>query len=300
MASLGPDVTPPEGAVVVGLDGSLVARAAEEWAAAEATRRRVPLHLLCAREVFVGSIGPLDLPLGLAPVTDDNSRRVLEEAVRRLHELHPRLAVTTHAPFGRPARHLIEASQVAGLLVVGNRGRGRLSAALLGTTTLQTVSHSHCPVVVVSGPVVPSGPSRRVVVGADGSEASAQAVRFALAAAGDGGQVTVIHSWWLEVVDGVVVTTPESEQWRVAVHRHESALQASLGDTAADYPAVEVRTSVVRGNASEVLLGAAAEADLLVVGSRGRGGFTGLLLGSVSQRVMSLAQCPVAVIHPDR
>lgn len=286
---------PARGAVVVGVDGSPTSDAATLWAAAEAVRRAAPLHVVCAREDFVGAMMSSEGMVGRLELGDDSSAQTAESAASAAREAFPALRVTTATPYGRPARHLVEASAGADLVVVGSRGQGRLSSVLLGTTSLQTVSHAHCPVVVIREPHPHPGTDLHVVVGVDGSERASAALRFAAEAAGPRGTVEVVYAWWLEVIDGVVVTTEGSPEWRIADEQHRILLERAVGDVPDRFPDIRFTSRSVRGHAAQVLVEAAHSADLLVVCARGRGGFAGLLLGSVSQRVLESAPCPVAV-----
>lgn len=289
----------PEGALVVGTDGTASARDALTWATAEATRRGAPLHLLCARETYIGA-AYLDSSVAwtvpeLAAL--DSSSTVVEEALEHVRTLSPDLRVTWSRPWGRPARHLVEASRKASLVVVGSSARSQVPAAVLGTVSLQTATHAHAPVVVVrEGQTPHPAGSLKVTVGIDGSADSADAAGFAFDLAGPGGRVDAVLAWWLEVVDGVVVTTPESPQWEVVQTRYEQALGRIVETAAAGHPEVTYETHVTRGRTEDIVLAETHDADLLVVGSRGRGGFAGLLLGSVSQHLMATSPCPVAVM----
>ncbi len=285
--------------MVVGVDGSPASLDAARWAALEASDRGVELQVICAREAYVGALSAVDGLLNRPELFDDDTEAVVRTALDAIAQVSPELAVSTSTPFGRPSHPLLEASAQASLLVVGNTGRGRLADAILGSTTLQVTSHATCPVVVVPAGATPRPRPRRVVVGVDGSAPSTGAVRFAVSAAGPGGQVEVIHAWWLEVVEGVVVTTPQSPQWQSVTAQHEAMLQETLGDLPATHPQVEMHSRSERGRAAAVLSQAAANADLLVVGSRGRGGFAELLLGSVTQRLLTATSGPVAVVHDE-
>ncbi|WP_168581746.1 universal stress protein [Gephyromycinifex aptenodytis] len=290
----------PPGAVVVGVDGSEPAEAALAWAIAEAKRIEAPLHLVSAREVFAAAT-PLDGTLvwseaAMAEAGDDTDR-VLAAAVAQARAADPELAVSASSPWGGAARILVEASEVARLIVVGHRGRGRLTSAVLGTVSIQTASHARCPVVVLRPGQAPHpAQAPGVVVGVDGSRDSVRAARFAFEAAAPDGKITVIHAWWLEVIDGVVVTTPESPEWAAVTERHRARAEKAIAGLREQYPHVEVEVRIERAAATEALLSAAENADLLVVGSRGRGGFAGLLLGSVSQHMLVQSPCPVAVV----
>lgn len=289
----------PQGSVVVGVDGSPAANRALAWATAEATRRSLPLHLLCARETYIGA-AHLDSSVAWTdPTLDalDSSLTVVEEGVDYVRQVSPQVEVTFSRPWGRPAQHLVDASREAEMVVVGNRGHGRLASVVLGTVSIQVAAHARCPVVVMreGQPEHPTG-SLKITVGVDGSSDSADAVAFAMRIAGPGGDVDLVSVWWLEVVDGRVVTTPDSPAWQAVQERQHAMLERTLGGLREEYPQVNVELHVERGRTEEVLLAAVGDSDLLVLGSRGRGGFAGLLLGSVSQHLLGAAPCPVAVM----
>ena len=147
----------------------------------------------------------------------------------------------------------------------------------------------------VPSPQSESSPGR-LVVGVDGSLHSQEALRWAIGQARrTGQQIEAVTSWTIPVDYGVGGVAP------VAAYDWEGAATGILKDTLAAVvdpsDADRVSQRVVMGHPARVLLDAAAGADLLVVGSRGRGGFTGMLLGSVSQQVISRARCPVIVVR---
>lgn len=295
-----PSVDVPQGAVVVGVDGSEPADAALDWALAEASRIGAPLYLLSAREVFAAAT-PLDgtpawTETALIEAGGDTDR-VLSVATKKARTVSPDMTIAASSPWGGAARLLVEASDQAHLIVVGHRGRGRLTSAVLGTVSLQTAAHARCPVVVVRpGQQAHPQQAPRVVVGVDGSRDSVRAARFAFEAAAPDGSVTVVHAWWLEVIDGVVVTTPESEEWARVTEQRTAQTEKALTGLREEFPDVAVDVRIEQASATRALLSAAQDADLLVVGSRGRGGFAGLLLGSVSQHMLVDSPCPVAVV----
>jgi len=277
--------------IVVGVDGSPDGEAALDWAAAEATSRGRPLHV-----VHSTGLERLVALTVLEPDADDvPSDDVTDAAVARIGALHPDLTVTAEASTGPAARDLVTRSETADTVVVGARGVTGVRAAL-GSVSLQVAMHAACPVVVVRGEPVPQGP---VVVGVDGSARSAAALAHAFArAARLSVPLVVVFGWHLEFVDGVIATTAGSPQYqRVEQHAHE--LVASLVDPlSAAHPDVKVDVRVVNARPADALVSAATGAGLVVVGARGRGGFRGLLLGSVSHEVLHRVECPVAVVRP--
>lgn len=302
--------------IVVGYDGSTQARAATRWALDEAARTDVPVRLLSVFEWLSGGswMGP-----GPGPGTwpDEVPRREAENelnaALAEARRTHPDVDVDGAVLDGPPALRLRESSERAALVVLGNRGHGGFTGLLTGSTSLAVSAHAHCPVVVVRG-VDPSTGSRDgdVVVGVDGSPESLLALEFALAqAAGRGVPLRVLRSWhlpapaWGTPLPGWNLVAPpggapgaplgfDPEEVRRA---ERAVLDEVLAERRRAHPEVDVRPEVALGGPAGTLIEATATAQLVVVGSRGRGGFRGLLLGSVSQQVLHHAACPVAVVR---
>lgn len=295
------DAVPP-GAVVVGLDGSDKDDAVLAFAEDEAVRFGAPLHLVVANEIHAGLVGAWDagfVPMGLEVDLAAAGGRILEHAAQHVHESRPELVVTTSQPWGTPAQALVEASEHAKLVVVGSGRKGAVEQVLLGTTSLDTAMHAYCPVAVVgAGPTAVGGP---VVVGLDGSSHSVPAAAVAVEeAAARGARLVAVTTWWLEVIDGVVVTEPGTEQWDIVERGYRKLIDEALAPALKAHPEVEVEVVIRNARAVATLVELAREAALLVVGSRGRGGFAGMALGSVSHKVLQRAACPVIVTRPRR
>ncbi|GAA1652241.1 universal stress protein [Georgenia ruanii] len=292
-----PAVTPHgTSGVIVGFDGSDLSRQALAWAAEEAVRRTAPLHVV--------QVVP-DLSLSAAygifaedqpPPTADSDVAQAAEEVRAAHE---GLAVTSQFLLGRPARELVRASLGAALVVVGAHGHGRLTGKLLGSVSQQVAAHAHSSVVIVRGGEPRTGP---VVVGVDTSPGASMALDFALAhAARSGSPVLAVHAAYVE--PGLPLNVPPGFWVRsedAALEEEAEATAAAVDRAAERYPDVTVTLNSAREHPVEALLRAASGASLVVVGSRGLGGFTGLMLGSVSQGVLSTAERPVAVARTAR
>ena len=175
-------------------------------------------------------------------------------------------------------------------------------SALLGSVALHCVTHARCPVVVVHPTSERGRGAPRVVVGLDGSDAA----RAALAAAVEEGArtaavVEVVASYVLadRWTDLYSVLIPTADRVRAEVRgAAEVVVREVLAERPAGDPVPDVRLEVVEGAAQDVLVDAAAGADLLVVGSRGRGPVRGILLGSVALHCAMHAPCPVMVVHP--
>lgn len=283
----------PRPPVVVGVDGSPDSDAALDWAADEAWSRGLPLHVV--HSTGVDRMVALSV---LAPEPgDEPTDEVTDAALDTVHTRHPQLAVTAVAPPGRAARDLVVLSEAADTVVVGARGLTGVREAL-GSVSLQVAMHASAPVVVVGGRATPDGP---VVVGVDGSARSAAALDYAFdRAARQRVPLVVVYAWHLEVVDGVIATTPGSPQFeRVQRHAHET-VDGMLERRRHEHPDVAVDVRVVNARPADAIVRAAAGAGLVVVGARGRGGFRGLVLGSVSHEVLHRVPAPVAVVRRPR
>jgi nucleotide-binding universal stress UspA family protein len=282
------------GPVVVGVDESDAGDAALRWAVDEARHRRAPLcvvHAMDQRhsEAFVRA----------NPVYIAEERRaaehVLATAVEHARACAPDLAIRPVLDDAAPAVALLERVAGAAVVVVGCRGRGGFAGLLLGSTSLHVAMHASVPVVVlrVGNSAGDPGPSAgRVVVGTDGSPQSACAVRFAFERARERGLgLTAVR-----VENPRAVDMPRSGRSEHAQDQ-ERALPAGCVDLSRGHPEVDLVEKTLRGNAGAVLVEESAGAEMLVVGSRGRGGFSGLLLGSVSHACLHHAHCPVAVVR---
>lgn len=190
---------------------------------------------------------------------------------------------------------LLEEADSAALLVVGSRGHGQVAGALAGSVSQHLARHAPCP-VVVARPVAHPG-ARRIVVGIDGSGGSDAAVDFACARAElTGDDVVLVHGWR----DGSATGTtrreiPEKFMERLA--EEQRLLAEAVAGVQADHPDLRLESEAIPVVAWRALSDASAFASLVVVGSRGRGAFAGMLLGSVSQLVVQHAECPVAVVR---
>lgn len=286
--------------VVVGVDGSEPGLRASRWAAWEARRRGVPLRLV---HVILGFDEPW--------LADPNVGEGYREALLGL--AHGRLAAAREAALaaapgvsvedrlaaGDPAQRLTEESVEAELVILGDRGLGGFSGLLLGSVAVAVAQRAECPVVVARGPVpgeAPSGEDAPVVVGIDGSPVSEAAVAFAFdAAAVRRVPLVAVHAWWDVLVDPAAAPFLDLA---AAEAREQEVLAERLAGWSEKYPDVVVRRVVVPDRPARALVERSHDAQLVVVGSRGRGGFTGLLLGSVGRTLMQHAACPVAVVRP--
>ena len=289
---------PPPGAIVVGADGSPSSDVAVDWAAEEAARRGLPLHVIHAF-----SFEHTMTRSGLGHSFDDLrqvAHRVRKDAVDRARRAQPELSITWDEPAYAPAGALVGASGTAATVVVGARGVSATGGVLVGSVSAQLAMHARCPVVVVHDrPTAP--PGAPVIVGVDGSALSTNAISYAFEQASSRGVgLTVVHAWWLQYVEGAPETAVGTPDWQQFAQEEQSLVAESLTGWQDKYPDVAVRRHSVRGLPVEALVRQSENACLVVVGTRGRGGFAGLLMGSVSQGVMQRSRCPVAVVHAAR
>jgi nucleotide-binding universal stress UspA family protein len=280
--------------VVVGYDGSENGVHALDWAAEEARVRGLPLTVIHAWEALIGGSMAMAM-VDLGPL----AQQTLDGGVEHVRKEAPDVPVRGVLESGRPAEELIKAGKDAALIVLGPRGLGGFAGLLLGSVGAQVVAHAACPVVIARGsPDRRSGAGPgRVVVGVDGSAVSRPALAMAFTEAElHGLSVHAVAAWEPEPVKDLPPLVDEAGMREAATARLEQ-LMAPSRDI---YPGVEAQAEVRVGPPREALLDAAQDARLLVVGSRGRGGFRGLMLGSVSQALVQHASCPVAVVHAPR
>ena len=284
--------------VVVGVDGSSRDAAALD-AALDAALREAAAGQWRVRAVRAqGGRGRGDDP----PAWPPGERAAVEQAVqaalaRRAEAGASTAEVSLELAAGAPGPALIAAGKGAALIVVGDRARGPVQSALLGSTTRQVVHESCTPVLVVPQQACPPGPVGRVVVGVDGSAPARSAVTWAGAAARRHGcPLLLLNAWVITALPerkatGYIPSLAEFGELAGAwLDEQASAMAAELTD-------LQVQTHTVHGSAPEALMRATGPQDLIVVGSRGQGGFSSLVLGSVADQVVRHSDTPVVVVR---
>lgn len=284
------------GAVVVGIDGSDSALHAVRWAAAEARSLHCPLHVVHATVwPLIDYPVPPAVPAHYRTVMVQEAQEWLQQAADLAAEAAPEVEVRQKLMTGDAGPALVLQCADAREVVIGSRGLGGVTGMILGSTAMVLTHHARCPVVVVRDGGDPAGP---VVVGVDGSPAGEKALEYAFEAASRAGAPLVAAHMWSDVAVGNLWGAPRSLLDWDAISADEQRLLAELlAGWREKYPEVGVRTVVKQDRPVHRLSELGREARLLVVGSRGRGGFTGMLLGSTSRALLHRAPCPVAVVR---
>lgn len=285
--------------IVVGLDGSPESMSAAHWAAHDAQLRDLPLHLVHAFTVpVVGTMG-YTVPTGLTDSLYAAGEQLLADATKQLHVLHPDLEITHRLVQADPRPALVEASRDAALTVVGNRGGGRIPEVILGSVALHVTAHAHAPVAVIptAAAARTGGPIR---LGVDGSRVSEAAVAVAFDEADRRrAPLQAVIVWDDADLRGLVAAGTPLDL--LEDDKEHALLAEQLAGWRDKYPDVAVEPVVRRGRAAAALLRTDADEpppQMIVVGSRGRGGFTGLLLGSTSHSLIGHSRWPVLVVRP--
>jgi nucleotide-binding universal stress UspA family protein len=282
--------------IVVGVDESPAAKVAVQWAARDAELRSIPLTLVHAISPEVATWPNVRLPAGLARWQRDHGRRLLDDAFKVVDEasqrggpseVHNQILPSAAVPT------LVDLSKDAELLVTGCRGSGRWPGRLMGSVSSGLLHYAHCPVAIIhdEDPLMPHPSQAPVLVGIDGSSASesATAIAFDEASRRNVGLIAV-HAW-----SDVDVSEWPGIDWPVTQSMAEEVLAERLAGWQEQYPDVQVSRTVVRDQPARQLVQRSEEAQLVVVGSRGRGGFAGMLVGSVGETVAQMARMPVIV-----
>ena len=284
--------------VLVGVDGSPASKVAVEWAAKEASMRGLPLSLVHVIPSSLPRTWPdVPNPPELHHWYELNGEEILALA-RQVAEAATgsNIKVSSEIISGSPTATFIDLSKEAELVVVGCLGLGAIARRLLGSVSAALVHHAHCPVAVIHDdePLMPTAAMAPVVVGIDGSPASEVATAIAFDEASRRGvELVAVHAW----SDNSAYELPGLE-WSTLEAQAEEALAARLAGWQERYPDVTVRRVVVLDRPAHQLLKQSDSAQLTVVGSHGRGGFAGMLLGSVSSSVAQSARTPVIVARP--
>ncbi|HVW43247.1 MAG TPA: universal stress protein [Amycolatopsis sp.] len=282
------------GPVVAGIDGSPGSRRALLWAADEAARRHAPLaivHAFGVPDAFYGeSLPPRDWLDARSAESEDLLRASAEAATAQ----HPGLTVRTESSLDAPIPLLLQRSGAARMLVVGSAGRGFFGDLLSGSVAGALAAHARCPFAVVRGE--DRDDEAPVVVGVDGSPANQPALALAFEeAALRGVPLVALHSWSDSDSGQVFSASRAALDFEPLREAETRVLAESLAGWREKFPDVTVRRVAEQDRPRHQLLEWSSRARLVVVGSRGRGGFRGLLVGSTTYALLHHASCPVLI-----
>ncbi|WP_067833811.1 universal stress protein [Nocardia lijiangensis] len=283
--------------VLVAVDGSASSHQAAAWAAVKATLHGCRLRLFTSMAT-PGGYGP-------APTVTEThleslraeGQRIVEAATRIARAAAPGkyLLIDTEVSFDPVIPTLIERSRQARMLVVGSRGIGAFQRGILGSVSTALTHHAHCPVTVIhtSAAIDPVSAEQPVLVGVDGTENSMPALELAFEeAARREVELIALHAW----SDTSGPSLPVNG-WDAARESAAAVLAESLAGTSERHPEVKVHRIVTADRPVRSLLDESARAQLVVVGSHGRGGFAGMLLGSTSNALLHSVETPLIVVR---
>ena len=286
-------------AILVGVDGSSASTVAVEWAARDAVIRNVPLTLVNVLDPPMATTVrgfPMPMPPEYTQWQHDEGRKVLNDTLKtvedRTRQIGP-LDISSELMIGPPVPTLVELSKDAAMVVVGSHGRGALARRLFGSVSTGLVHHAHCPVAVIpdQDPLMPHPSQAPILVGIDGSRASESAIAIAFdEASWRGVELIALHAW-----SDTAMYEFRVPDWSQVRSDAEELLAERLAGWEERYSDVNVCRVVECDQPARQLLEQSKSAQLVVVGSHGRGGFTGMLLGSVSTAVVHAARTPVIV-----
>jgi len=285
-----------KGPIVVAVDGSPTSLQAVAWAARDAALSGSPLQIVHSIAI-PASFGP-----GLAAGTAQpdwlrtDGEQILTRATEVARDIGgPEIDIDAELGLELIIGDMLVRSETAGALVAGSRGRGALQRGLLGSVSSALVHHAKCPVVIVKSHSAtdPVAAQRPVLVGVDGTENSEPAVDAAFAEAHRRGvELVALHSW--SDTTGLDISM---FGWDTIVRAEHAMLAERLAPWRERYPELPVTLQVVRDNPAKSLLEQSDSAQLVIVGSRGRGGFAGMLLGSTSAALIGSVECPIMVVR---
>jgi nucleotide-binding universal stress UspA family protein len=289
--------------ILVGVDGSSSSNSAVRWAAQEARMRNVPLTLVhvvvtpaWGPTPWLLSNAPLPVPAEEDPALGEAGQKIIDEAIKIAEDSAQAdvlIEIKSELYYSVPVSTLVNLSKQAHMVVVGCRGQNALTRVLLGSVSNGLLHHAHCPVAVIHDdvPAAPKPSNLPVVVGVDGSSASELATEIAFDEASRRGvDLIALHAYRDADLPQVL-----NVQWSGDNPIPPQALADRLTGWLERYPAVTIHPRIVCDNPARHLIDASESAQLVVVGSRGRGGFAGMLLGSVSTAVAHAATVPVIV-----
>jgi nucleotide-binding universal stress UspA family protein len=292
---------PSRRGILVGVDGSAAALAAVRWAARDAALRDVPLTLVHVVNAPVPGWSQVPALAGFRQWQEKRAREFIKSAIKVAEESTGErgpLQLDSKVFYSATVPTLVGLSKEVEMVVVGYQGHGGvLVRNFLGSVSSGLVYHAHCPVAVIHDdePLVTNVARAPVLVGIDGSPASEAATAIAFEEASRRGVgVIALHAWTDLRVSDFKEVFP-NVNWDAELSHEEETLAERLAGWQERYPDVGIRRKIEIGEPARPLIEASEWAQLLVVGSHGRGGFAGMLLGSVGAAVVNRARIPVIV-----
>jgi nucleotide-binding universal stress UspA family protein len=295
------DMLKPSRGILVGVDGSAAALAAVRWAAHDAALRNVPLTLVHVVNAPVPGWSQVPAPAGFRQWQEQRAREFIDSAIKVAEESvgeRGPVQIDSKVFYSATVPTLVDLSKEVEMVVVGYRGHGGvLVRNFLGSVSSGLVYHAHCPVAVIHDdePWVSNVARAPVLVGIDGSPASEAATAIAFEEASRRGVgVVALHAWTDLRVSDFKELFPNIN-WDSELSHQEATLAERLAGWQERYPDVGIRRQIEIGEPARPLVETSKRAQLLVVGSHGRGGFAGMMLGSVGAAVVNRARIPVIV-----
>ena len=285
--------------IVVAVDDSPASDAATCWAARDAALRNIPLTVVSVVTTPLATFPPVPYPESLGVRLEDQGRKAAAHAVKIAEDAMPtdrKVAAKSEIVFSTPAQALVKMSDEAEMIVVGSSGKGLLARGFLGSVSSSVVRYANCPVAVIRDEdlLMPDPQHAPVLVGIDGSPASELATEIAFEQASHRGvELIALHAW-----SDVPAFELQGLDWSALESAEERSFAESLAGRQERYPNVTVQRVVVCDQPAQQLIERSESAQLVVVGSHGRGGFDRMMLGSVSNTVLHSVRIPVIVARP--
>jgi nucleotide-binding universal stress UspA family protein len=282
--------------IVVGVDGSPASDVASCWAARDAAMRNIPLTVVSVVTTPTATYPPVPYPDSLGVWLEDKGRKAAAHAVKIAEDAMPtdrKVVCKSEVVFSTPVQALVKMSDEAEMVVVGSSGKGMLARGVLGSVSSSVVQHANCPVAVVrdEDPLMPDPQHAPVLLGVDGSPASELATEIAFDEASRRGvDLIALHAW----SDVPILELPGLD-WEELLAEESRSFAERLAGWHERYPDVTVQRMIVCDEPARQLVEKSESAQLVVVGSHGRGGLSRMMLGSVSNKVVHSVRMPVIV-----